>query len=140
MLILKRYFSFCTSHRLYNPKFSDEKNFLIYGKCAGIHGHGHNYKLEVAISGKVDPETSMVFNLDLLKDLVDKNIIEDVDHKHLNFDVSWLEGKIPTAEVFVDSIWERLNFAIKKYNTNDIKLYSITLWETEYDAVTKTRD
>ena len=70
MLILKRHFSFCASHRLYNPNFSDEKNKLIFGKCSGKNGHGHNYKLEVSIKGNIDPETGMMFNLQKLKDIV----------------------------------------------------------------------
>ena len=140
MLILKRHFSFCASHRLFNPNFSEEKNKLIFGKCAGKNGHGHNYKLEVAITGKTDPETGMLFNLQELKDLVNENIIQDVDHKHLNFDVPWLEGKIPTTEIFVESIWERLEEKLKLQKENQIKLQSVTVWETEKNIVTKIRD
>ncbi len=140
MLILKRHFSFCASHRLFNPNFSEEKNKLIFGKCAGINGHGHNYKLEVAVTGNIDPETGMLFNLQELKDLVNECIIQDVDHKHLNFDVSWLEGKIPTTEIFVESIWERLEEKLKIYEKEKIKLYSVTMWETDKNIVTKIRD
>jgi 6-pyruvoyltetrahydropterin/6-carboxytetrahydropterin synthase len=140
MLILKRHFSFCASHRLFNPNFSEEKNKSIFGKCAGKNGHGHNYKLEVAITGKTDAETGMLFNLQELKDLVNESIIQDVDHKHLNFDVSWLEGKIPTTEIFVESIWERLEEKLKLQQKNQIKLHSVTVWETEKNIVTKIRD
>ena len=69
MLILKRFFSFCASHRLYNPTFSDEKNESIFGKCAGKNGHGHNYKLEIGVHGKVNPETGMLFNILDLKEI-----------------------------------------------------------------------
>ncbi|APJ04103.1 6-carboxytetrahydropterin synthase [Silvanigrella aquatica] len=140
MLILKGLFSFCASHRLYNPTFSDDKNKLIFGKCAGKNGHGHNFKMEVEITGNVDPETGMVFNLTTLKELVNQNIIEDVDHKHLNFDVPWLEGKIPTTEVFVEAVWERLEKLIQKIDNKNVKLHSVTIWETETHAVQKTRD
>ena len=140
MLILKGHFSFCASHRLFNPKFSDEKNKLIFGKCAGKNGHGHNFKMEVEITGNVDPETGMVFNLSTLKNLVNDNIIEDVDHKHLNFDVPWLEGKIPTTEVFVEAIWDRLENLIQNIKDNKVKLHSVTIWETETHAVTKIRN
>lgn len=140
MLILKRKFSFCASHRLYNPSFSEEKNKLIFGKCAGINGHGHNYNLEVAVTGELDKETGMLFNLQSLKDLVNEHIINDVDHKHLNFDVLWLVKKIPTTEVLVESIWERLDEKLQTYSTKKVQLYSITVWETENNIVTKIRD
>lgn len=140
MLVLKRHFSFCASHRLFNPNFTDEKNKLIFGKCAGKNGHGHNYKLEVAITGNTNPETGMLFNLQELKDLVNETIIQDVDHKHLNFDVPWLDGKIPTTEVFVEAIWERLEEKLKMNQTNHIKLQSVTVWETEKNIVTKMRE
>jgi 6-pyruvoyltetrahydropterin/6-carboxytetrahydropterin synthase len=140
MLILKRHFSFCASHRLYNPNFSDEKNKLIFGKCSGKNGHGHNYKLEVSIKGNIDPETGMMFNLQKLKDIVNESIINDVDHKHLNFDVSWLQGKIPTTEIFVECIWERLEEKLAFEKIDNIQLQSITVWETENNIVTKTRD
>ncbi len=140
MLILKRHFSFCASHRLYNPNFSDEKNKLIFGKCSGKNGHGHNYKLEVSIKGNIDPETGMMFNLQKLKDIVNESIINDVDHKHLNFDVSWLQGKIPTTEIFVECIWERLEEKLAFEKIDNSQLQPITVWETENNILTKTRD
>ncbi|BBH53507.1 6-pyruvoyl trahydropterin synthase family protein [Fluviispira sanaruensis] len=140
MLILKHNFSFCASHRLFNPTFSDDKNKEIYGKCAGKNGHGHNYKLEVAITGQVDPETSMLFNLQDLSDIVYENIINDVDHKHLNFDVLWLEGKIPTIEIFIEEIWKRLDKSIVSKQKNKLELYSVTLWETETNFATRLRN
>lgn len=140
MLTLKRMFSFCASHRLFNPNFSDEKNHSIFGKCSGKNGHGHNYKLEVVVSGHIDPETGMLFNLQTLKQLVNEYIINDVDHKHLNHDVSWLQGKIPTTEVLVESIWERLELKLKDEKITLIQLESITVWETENNIVTKTKN
>ena len=140
MIILKRHFSFCASHRLFNSNFSEEKNKLIFGKCAGKNGHGHNYKLEVSITGNINAETGMLFNLEELKDIVNERIIQDVDHKHLNFDVPWLEGKIPSSENIVEAIWERLDKKIQTYPKHHISLHSITLWETEKNIVTKIRD
>ena len=137
MLTLKRIESFCASHRLFNPKWSDEKNFEVYGKCSHIHGHGHNYKLEVCVSGEIDEESGMIFNLQTLKEIIHSQIFIDVDHKHLNYDVPWLSGKIPTTEVLVSCIWDRLNQAILNLNTA-VKLTSVTVWETEKNIVTKT--
>jgi 6-pyruvoyltetrahydropterin/6-carboxytetrahydropterin synthase len=139
MITLKRLESFCASHRLYNPNWSDEKNLEVYGKCSHIHGHGHNYKLEVCISGEIDSQTGMVFDLQLLKNILQNLILQDVDHKHLNFDVPWLEGLVPTTEVLVDAIWKRLNAHFLKLNTN-VRLSSVTIWETEKNIVTKNSD
>lgn len=140
MLILKRMFSFCASHRLYNPSFSDEKNNLIFGKCSGKNGHGHNYKLEIAVSGNIDPDTGMLFNLQTLKQLINEHIINDIDHKHLNFDVPWLQGKIPTTEVLVESIWERIHLKLNENSITNVKLESVTVWETENNIVTKNKN
>lgn len=137
MLTLKRIESFCASHRLFNPKWTDEKNFQVYGKCAHIHGHGHNYKLEVCVTGNIDTETGMIFSLQHLKEILKLLILVDLDHKHLNFDVAWLQGKVPTTEVLVEAIWERLH---NHFLTLKIKaqLSSVTIWETEKNIVTKS--
>jgi 6-pyruvoyltetrahydropterin/6-carboxytetrahydropterin synthase len=137
MLTLKRIETFCASHRLFNPQWSDEKNAQIYGKCAHTHGHGHNYKMEVCISGPINPQNGMIFNLQELKEIIANKILNDVDHKHLNFDVPWLQGKIPTTEVLVQCVWERLQDHFNSLQTN-AKLTSVTIWETEKNVVTKT--
>ena len=137
MLTLKRIESFCASHRLFNPNWSDEKNFQVYGKCAHIHGHGHNYKLEVCVTGEIDKETGMIFNLQNLKDVIKTQVLCDVDHKHLNFDVPWLDGKVPTTEVLVEAIWERLHTHFQSLKTS-AKLSAVTIWETEKNIVTKS--
>ncbi len=136
MITLKRIESFCASHRLFNPNWSQEKNLQVYGKCSHVHGHGHNYKLEVCVAGEIDAETGMVFDLQRLKDILKTLILDDVDHKHLNFDVPWLQGKVPTTEVLVDCVWERLNEHFATLNTK-AKLTSVTIWETEKNIVTK---
>lgn len=138
MLILRRRESFCASHRLFNPSWSDEKNKLVYGKCSHVHGHGHNYELEVGITAPLDPETGMIFNIQDLKDILFSEILIDVDHKHLNYDVHWLQGKIPTTEVLVDAIWKRLETKFSILNQN-VLLYSVTVFETAKNSVTKTR-
>ncbi len=117
---------FCAAHRLYNRAFSDEKNWEIFGPCANPNGHGHNYVLEVTVHGVPDPETGMVINFTQLSEIVTKEIIEQLDHKHLNLDVPWLEGVIPTLENLTLKIWERLDKALP-----DGKLHSIRLSESE---------
>src|SRR5262245_6506509 len=98
MVSITRRVEFCASHRLFNPKFSDEKNDALYGRCNNPNGHGHNYVLEVTVAGEVDPETGMVMDLKELKKVLDREIIDRVDHKNLNMDVDFLKGVIPTAE------------------------------------------
>lgn len=137
MIILQRSETFCASHRLFNPNWSDEKNKKIFGKCAHVHGHGHNYKLEVAVRGEIDAESGMVFNLQTLKEIIQTEVLVDVDHKHLNFDVPWLQNKIPTTEVLVNAIWERLEAKIRAAHPRS-HLYKVTVWETEKNSVIRS--
>lgn len=138
ILILKRRETFCASHRIFNPKWTDEQNKKVYGKCAHIHGHGHNYELEVGVTAPIDPETGMVFDLQVLKDIIQSEILADVDHKHLNHDVEWLSGKIPTTEILVEAIWQRLETKLASLSSH-AKLHSVTVFETAKNVVTKTR-
>jgi len=101
--------TFCSGHRLFNPKFSDEKNREIFGDCANPNGHGHNYVLEVTVSGEIDHETGMIINLKELKRIIETEIISKVDHKNLNMDVDFMQGIIPTTENFAQKIWEILD-------------------------------
>ena len=95
MLYVTRREVFSATHRLHNPDLSDIENEEIYDKCNNYHGHGHNYTLEVVVAGKVDPKTGYVIDLKRLKDIIIENIIDNVDHKHLNYDVDFLKGIIP---------------------------------------------
>jgi 6-pyruvoyltetrahydropterin/6-carboxytetrahydropterin synthase len=122
-LTRKEYFS--ASHRLFNENFSEEKNTEIYGKCAYPYGHGHNYEVAVTISGEPDPDTGMILDLKKISDLIKEEIIEKVDHKHLNIDVDFLKGIIPTAENIAKAFWKILEPKIKHG-----KLYSIVISET----------
>ncbi|MBU1298854.1 MAG: 6-carboxytetrahydropterin synthase [Bacteroidetes bacterium] len=125
MIYLTRKEYFSASHRLFNEKFSEEKNAEIYGKCAYPYGHGHNYEVAVTIVGEPDPDTGMILDLKKLSDLINEEIIEKVDHKHLNIDVDFLKGIIPTTENLAMAFWKILEPKIKFG-----KLYSITISET----------
>ena len=130
MVYLTRKEQFAASHRLFNPKFSDEKNFEIFGKCANPNGHGHNYELLVTIIGNPNPETGMIMDLKKLSDLIEKELLEKVDHKHLNMDVDFLRGIIPTAENLAKKFWEILYPKI-----HNGKLYKIVLAESGANIV-----
>ena len=125
MVYLTRKEHFCASHRLFNPKFSDKENLEIYGKCAYPNGHGHNYELEVTVSGDPDADTGMILDLKKLSDIIDAEILQKVDHKHLNFDVDFLQGIIPTAENLAMVFWNLLSSKISAG-----ELYSIKVYET----------
>ena len=129
MVYLTRRTSFSASHRLWSEQLSDEENLALYEKCANPNGHGHNYVLEVTVRGIPHPQTGMVLNLTELKDIINKQVVDWVDHKHLNHDVPWLEGSIPTTEVLVVKFWERLERAFPRG-----LLYEVKLFETENNS------
>jgi 6-pyruvoyltetrahydropterin/6-carboxytetrahydropterin synthase len=108
---------------LYNPDFSDAKNKATFGLCNNPNGHGHNYVMEVTLSGEVSMETGMVFDLKALKKLVQEEIIDKVDHKNLNVDVDFLSGTIPTAENLAIKFWEVLEPKIQTGRLHEVKLY-----------------
>lgn len=129
MVYLTRRTTFSASHRLWSNQLSEEENYTVYDKCANPNGHGHNYVLEVTVRGSVDPRTGMVLNLTDMKRVTNEQIINWVDHKHLNYDVPWLEGVIPTAEMLAIKFWERLEGSFPKG-----LLYEVTLHETENNS------
>ena len=126
MIYLTRRASFSASHRLWSKQLTEAENYAIYEKCANPNGHGHNYLLEVTVRGTPDAQTGMVLNLTELKDALNEQVVQWVDHKHLNYDVPWLEDSIPTTEVLVVKFWERLVSAFPKG-----MLYEVKLYETE---------
>jgi 6-pyruvoyltetrahydropterin/6-carboxytetrahydropterin synthase len=105
---LGRRYHFAASHRLHNPDLSEAKNNRLYGKCNNPYGHGHNYVLEVLVSGKVDPVTGMIANLADLDSFVEREVLEPFDHKSLNEDVDAFRGTVPTTENLCIEIFRRL--------------------------------
>jgi 6-pyruvoyltetrahydropterin/6-carboxytetrahydropterin synthase len=105
---LTRQYRFAASHRLHNPKFNEEENRRLYGKCSNLHGHGHNYVLEVKITGVVDPATGMIADLGELDRFVNRDVIEAFDHKYLNEEVAEFRESVPTTENLAREIYRRL--------------------------------
>ncbi len=130
MVFITRRETFSASHRLYNPELSEEKNIELFDKCANPNGHGHNYVLEVTVTGEPKQETGYVIDLKKLKEIIRREIISRVDHRHLNFDVDFLQGVIPTSENVAKAFWKVL-----KDKLGDAQLYSIRLHETENNSV-----
>ena len=105
---LGRRYRFSASHRLHSSRLSEEENRRVYGKCNNPHGHGHNYVVEVSVSGAVDPATGMIANLLDLDSFVEREVIEPFDHKSLNEDVAAFRENVPTTENICKEIFERL--------------------------------
>jgi 6-pyruvoyltetrahydropterin/6-carboxytetrahydropterin synthase len=107
-LSLTRRYRFVASHRLHRPNFSESENQRIYGKCSNPHGHGHNYVMEVTVSGAVDSATGMIANLGELDPYVEREVVEAFDHKYLNEEVAEFMKDVPTAENICAEIFRRL--------------------------------
>jgi 6-pyruvoyltetrahydropterin/6-carboxytetrahydropterin synthase len=105
---LGRRYHFAASHRLHSPQLTEEENCRIFGKCNNPYGHGHNYVLEVSLSGEVDANTGMIANLADLDTFVQSQVLEDFDHKSLNEDVPAFRGQVPTTENLCIEIFHRL--------------------------------
>jgi 6-pyruvoyltetrahydropterin/6-carboxytetrahydropterin synthase len=116
--------SFNAAHQLRDPGLSDEENRRRFGKCANLHGH--NYVLEVVLAGQIDQATGYVFDLKQLSDVISRRVLQGVDHRNLNTDVPWLEGRIPTAENLALAFWERIRSELPEG-----LLRSVRLWETD---------
>ncbi|MCX7929214.1 MAG: 6-carboxytetrahydropterin synthase [Chlorobi bacterium] len=130
MVYVTRRATFSASHRLYNPLLSDEENERIFDKCNNPRGHGHNYVLEVTVRGVPDPMTGYVIDLKRLRDIIEEHIISKVDHKHLNEDVDFLRGIIPTAENLAWAFWRILETKIPSGT-----LHSVAVYESENNFV-----
>jgi 6-pyruvoyltetrahydropterin/6-carboxytetrahydropterin synthase len=107
-LELGRRYRFSASHRLHSSQFSEEENNRIYGKCNNPFGHGHNYIVEIRVSGKVDPATGMISNLADLDSFVNERVIEPFDYRSLNEEVPAFQKAVPTTEILCIEIFQRL--------------------------------
>jgi len=119
---------FSASHRLHNPALSDGENRRLYGICNNPNGHGHNYELEVTVVGAVPEGTGMVMNLAELMAILRERVLPAVDHKHLNHDVPFLRGIIPTAENVVVALWGRIEPELRPFE--GVRLLRLRLHES----------
>jgi len=133
MIYVSRKEHFNAAHKLYNPKWSKEKNEEVFGACANHNWHGHNFEIIVTVCGKPNEDTGFVIDLKKLSDLIRREIIEKVDHKNLNVDVDFMEGKMASTEILAMEFWKILAPAIS--NISQSKLYSIKLYETPRNFV-----
>lgn len=123
MVYLTRRVEFSASHYYHNPKLSLEENKRIFGKCNNPHGHGHNYILEVTVKGEIDLRSGFVMDLKQLKDIMNQEVVEALDHRHLNQEVPEFARQIPTSENIAIAIWNRLTPRLKLAQLHRVRLY-----------------
>jgi len=124
MLITRRV-DFSASHVCANPAWSEQRNQEVYGAEANPRGHGHNFVLEVTLSGEPDPVNGMVFDLKRLKEILYREVVERFDHRFLNHEVPPFDRKVPTLENLAVEIWERLQPVLEG------KLHGVRVYENE---------
>lgn len=123
MVYLTRKCEFSASHHYHNPQFTDEENRRVFGKCNNPHGHGHNYTLEVTVKGAVSPTTGFVMDLKELKELLNREIMDAMDHRYLNKEVPEFADKIPTAENVAIAVWNRLEKKLAVARLHRVRVY-----------------
>jgi 6-pyruvoyltetrahydropterin/6-carboxytetrahydropterin synthase len=123
MIYLTRRAEFSASHYYHSPAFSPEENQRIFGKCNNPHGHGHNYVLEVTVRGAVDARSGMVVDLKQLKDILNREVIDVLDHRFLNEEVPAFRHLIPTTENLAMEIWGMLAPKLEFCELHRIRLY-----------------
>lgn len=122
---LSRRYRMSASHRLHSEKYSDEQNRAVYGKCNHPHGHGHNYTVEVMVSGTVDPVTGMVCDLGELDGFMRREIVDRFDEKNLNVDASF-EALVPTTENLCVEIYNVVRSGFRRAKLERVRVEETT--------------
>jgi 6-pyruvoyltetrahydropterin/6-carboxytetrahydropterin synthase len=125
-----RRLSFNAAHRVHNPELSERENQELFGPCNNPNWHGHNYRLDVSVTGEVDARTGYVIDLKRLRDIVEEHLVAHMDHKNLNLDVDFMRGINPTTENIVVACWRILEPLVKPG-----QLTRLRLWETDNNYV-----
>jgi 6-pyruvoyltetrahydropterin/6-carboxytetrahydropterin synthase len=123
VVYLTRKAEFAASHYYHNPKLSAEENRRIFGKCNNPLGHGHNYLLEVTVRGRVDARSGFVLDLKELKEILNREVLEAMDHRFLNKEVPEFRDQIPTTENLAIAIWRRLQPRMKRAELDRVRVY-----------------
>ena len=132
MIYLTRRERFNAAHRLHREDWSDEKNLEVHGACSNPNWHGHNYNLFVTVKGKIDPKMGYVTDLKKLSLLIREKVIDRLDHKNINMEVGFMQGKIASSENMIIAIWNELAESVKELG---VELHKIRLEETENNFV-----
>lgn len=126
MLYLTRLEHFNAAHKLYNPNWDKATNDDVFGLCANENWHGHNYELFVTIKGNPDPDTGFLMDVKKLKELIITHVIDKLDHRNLNLDVAFMQGKMCSTENLAIGIWQQL----QPHLPQRVQLHCIKLYET----------
>lgn len=125
---------FNAAHRLHNPKWDEAKNKEVFGKCNNPNYHGHNYELEVWVSGEVDPETGYLIDLKILKDIIEIEVEDRFDHKNLNLDTEEFKDLNPTAENICMVIWKLIRNKLDDHLDLKVRLYETARNIVEFEG------
>ena len=125
MILLTRKAEFSASHYYWNDAWTEEENVRKFGKCANRNGHGHNYTLEVTVSGEIDARTGFVVDLKELKGVLEKEVVSVYDHRHLNLEVPEFKAAIPTTENIAIAVWKRLKGKIPGASLHRVRVYEL---------------
>jgi 6-pyruvoyltetrahydropterin/6-carboxytetrahydropterin synthase len=117
---------------MFRQDWSDDVNYKVFGKCSNPNWHGHNYVLWVTVKGEPSAEQGLVMNINLLKEIILERIIRKIDHKNINLEVSFMEGKIATTENLAIAIWKELNPVIEM---EGVSLHCVKIEETENNSI-----
>jgi len=132
MIYITRRERFNAAHRLFRPDYTDEKNLEVFGKCSNPNWHGHNYTLFVTVKGEIDPETGFLVNLKDLSELINRMVIDKLDHRNINLEVDFMIGKLASTENIAIGIWNELSGPVEQLG---VKLHKVQLYETENNFV-----
>lgn len=132
MIYITRRERFNAAHRLFREEYSDKMNLDIFGKCSNPNWHGHNYELFVTVKGKINPDTGFLINLKKLSSIIRSEIIAKIDHKNINLEVDFMQGKLASTENLAVSIWETLVPHLQNLNA---ELHCIKVTESENNSV-----
>ena len=132
MIYLTRRERFSAAHRMFRQDWTDERNLEVFGKCSNPKWHGHNYELFVTVKGELSDSNGFVMNLNTLKQIILDRVIQKLDHKNINLEVDFMEGKIATTENLAIAIWAELKPFIEKEGA---KLHCVRISETENNSI-----
>ena len=121
MPYITKQFKFCAAHKYWNPSWEEDKNYAVFGDDVKVHGH--NYVLDITLTGPIDPSSGFIFDIQELKRIVKKNVLSKLDHSLIQEEIDWFQGKQPSTENLVLFIWESISPHIIK----PAKLYKIKL-------------
>lgn len=136
-MFITRKAEFSASHVCRVPHLTDEQNRELFGDEANANGHGHNYVVEVTLEGEPDPVTGMILDLKELKDILEQEVVQPMDHRFLNYEVEPFATVVPTAANLAREIWRRME---ARLNGRNGKLAKVRLFETRDLYVDVTRE